>query len=138
MTMIQDLRELTSNILETMFFLMEETEPFQIEFNYKYAVNIKDEFMDIIMMFGPKTAVQMAENFMGTDDISVSDISDTLKEAINIIVGNLIRQNMQQVTTKVSIPVMIENLATIKPEEYQTVLLFYNDEPLNLLIKTRQ
>ncbi|MCL2063188.1 MAG: chemotaxis protein CheX [Candidatus Cloacimonetes bacterium] len=133
--MIQNLKDLTSNILETMFYLTEETEPIQKEQNFKYAVCIKDEKLDMILMFSGRTAVTMTENFLGTDDITDADIVDTLKEAINIITGNFIRISMNDQNAKINIPFMIDNISSIKTESYQTAMLFYKEEPLSILLK---
>jgi len=133
--MIQNLKDLTSNILETMFYLTEETEPIQPEYNYKYAVCIKDPKVDIILVFSERTAATMTENFLGYDDITEDDIIDTLKEAINIITGNFIRLSMNDQITKINIPIMIDNISAINTQSYETALLFYKEEPLNILIK---
>ena len=134
MTMIQNLKELTSNILETMFYLTEETEPIQKEYDYRYAVCIKDPKVEVILLFSVKTAISMTENFLGTDDISDSDIKDTLKEAINIIMGNFIRVSMNDAETKINIP-FIQEVSQVKTDGYDSEMLFYKEEPLNILLK---
>jgi len=133
--MIQNLKELTSDILETMFYLTQETEPIQPAYDYKYIVSIKDPNVDIILKFSVKTAVTMTENFLGTDEISENDIEDTLKEAINIITGNFIRITMNDLNTKINIPFMIRDVSSIRESEYGSELLFYKEEPLNILLK---
>jgi len=133
--MIQDLKELTSNILETMFYLTEETEPLQMRSELKYAVNIKNATVDILLIFSEKTAKCMAENFLGTDEITDHDIEDTLKEAINIITGNFIRINMNDKTTKIEIPQSIKPLTKIEHHKYETASLYYKEEQLKILLK---
>ena len=132
--MIQNLKELTSNILETMFYLIEETEPIQVAYNYQYAVCIKDPKLEIILMFSRKTAIAITENFLGTDEIEETDIVDTLKEAINIITGNYIRITLNDMQTKINIPYILD-VSDIKFENYNSALLFYKEEPLNILVK---
>ena len=135
MEMIQDLKELTSNILETMFFLMQETEPIQVVEDYKYAVSIQDPKVEIVLMFCGKTAAMMAENFIGMDEISENDVIDTLKEAINIVAGNFIRSCMNDLQTKINIQFVIKDVGKINLGEYSTALLYYQEEPLNILLK---
>ena len=133
--MIQELRELTSSIIESMFYLTEETQPLKENSNYKYAVSIKDTKVEIILMFCEKTAKVMAENFLGTDDINENDIIDTLKEAINIITGNFVRVNMNDKSMKINIPFTINTQTPIAFENYQFAFLFYKEETLKILLK---
>ena len=137
MKKIQVLKELTSNILETMFYIMEETQPFNIVQNYKYAATIKDENIEIILMFCEKTARMMTENFLGmeSDEMTETDIEDTIKEAINIIAGNYVRTAFEGKILRIGIPTMIENIARIVPTDYEIAMLFFKEEPIQVLIK---
>jgi len=127
---------LTSNILETMFFLTQETEPNVKSCEYKYAVNIKDPRIDIIIMFCESTAFAMTENFLGLDDITEKDIEDTLKESINIIAGNFIPKAFPDFGNKIYIPEMIRNFEEIDVKSYNSAMLFYKEAPLHILMKT--
>ena len=134
MEMIQSLKDLTSNILETMFFLTQETEPLEKSSSYRYAVSIKDQRLEIIIMFCERTARLMTENFLGTEEISEKDITDTLKECINIIVGNFVGSNIQDFTKKINIPNVID-VSSVKIDAYDSALLYYREEALNVLLK---
>jgi hypothetical protein len=134
MKKIQILKDVTSNILETMFFLIQETPSEDQSPQLKYAVNIKDPKVDIIMLFCEATASSMAENFLGTDELEDSDIVDTLKECINIIAGNIIGNELMEYTTRVNIPSML-NIATIDKSAYEKAVLYYNEEPVEILLK---
>lgn len=135
MEMIQNLKELTSSVLEKMFFLNQETEPINKNFNFKYAVNIKDPRVDIVILFCEKTARLMTENFLGTDDITETDIHDTIKESLNIIAGNYISTALSEYTKKIHIPVLFENISKLTFDQYESALLFYKEEPLKILLK---
>jgi len=126
---------LTSNILEEMFFLSQETEPLVKNFDYKYAVGINDGKVDIIIMFCDKTAKMMTENFQGDDKITVADIHDTLKECVNIIVGNFLGDLYPNIPKKINIPVMIQDIRSIDIDSYDHSMLFFREEPLDILLK---
>jgi len=128
---------LTSNILETMFFLTQETEPQNIDKTHKYAVNIKDPRVDLIIMFCENTANTMTENFLGNDDITEQDIHDTLKESINIIAGNFMPKAFPDFGNKIFIPVMVKNISGIDTASYNSAMLYYSEEPLNILLKVQ-
>ena len=132
---LQILKDLTSEILVSMFYLNPETQPDTIIPKLHYAVSISTDNVEFIMMFCQKTAHMMAENFMGTDDITETDIQDTLKEAINIIIGNYIGQEYPESSVKIPIPVMIKNLNTINIDLYEKIILYYNEEPVQILKK---
>ena len=136
METLQTLKDLTSNILEEMFFLTQETEPLVKNYDYKYAVRIKDEKADVILMFCDKTAKLMTENFQGDDKITTIDIHDTLKECVNIIVGNFLGAIYPNVTKRINIPEMIENIGSIDLNAYQSAMLYFREEPLDILLKT--
>ena len=135
MKKIQILRDLTSNILETMFYLVQETPPDEQNHQYRYAVDIKDPRVDIILIFCEKTAIEMSENFLGINNIEQQDIHDTLKESINIIAGNFINAELAEYTKKINIPTMIENIGEIDEPSYESAILFYNEEPVKILLK---
>ena len=136
MEILQTLKDLTSNILEEMFFLTQETEPLVKNFDYKYAVRIKDEKADVILMFCEKTAKLMTENFQGDDNITTVDIHDTLKECVNIIVGNFLGTTYPNVPKRINIPEMVENIGSIDLNAYKSAMLYFREEPLDILLKT--
>jgi len=135
METIQILKDLTSNILETMFFITQETEPLVKNFQYKFACNIQDAKFDIVLLFCEKTAVLMTENFLGIDKASTKDVQDTLKESVNIIVGNFLGALFPDSPKKINIPVMIDNINAINVDEYKNTLLYFKEEPLEILLK---
>ena len=135
MKKIQILRDLTSNILETMYFLVQESPPDEPDHRYKYGVNIRDPRVDIILLFCENTAKEMSANFLGTNEYELSDIHDTLKESINIIAGNYISSQLVEYTKKINIPTMIENLDKFDETGYESAVLFYNEEPVKILLK---
>ena len=135
MKMIQNLKDLTSNILETMFFLAQETEPQEQASDYQYAVRIVDHRVDIIIMFCQSTARTMTENFLGMDDITEQDIQDTLKESINIIAGNFMPNAFPDFGNKIYIPTLVTDLKGIDKNAYNSAMLYYREEPLNVLLK---
>ena len=137
MEMITNLKDLTSNILETMFFLTQETEPQGKNKKFKYAVNIKDPRVDLLIMFCEKTAYAMTENFLGNDEITEQDIHDTLKESINIIAGNFMPKAFPDFGNKIFIPLMVKDISSIDMEAYNSAMLYYREEPLNILLKVQ-
>jgi len=118
-----------------MFFLTQETEPYSRKFDYKYAVNIRDPKVDLIIMFCEQTAYLMTENFIGSDEITERDIHDTLKESINIIAGNFMPRAIPDFANKIYIPQMVQDLGSIKDDLYHSALLYYREEPLKILLK---
>jgi hypothetical protein len=77
----------------------------------------------------------MTENFIGTDDITEQDIHDTLKESINIIAGNFFPAAIPDFKNKIRIPMMISKISSIDTESYNSAILYYREEPLNILLK---
>jgi len=134
MKMIQILEELTSDILEKSFFLIQET-PTDTTPAFQYAVNIKDPKVDIIIMYCDKTAKEMSANLIGSDDITEQDIHDTLKESINIIAGNFIGSEFADSISRIRIPELIKNIESINQDQYESTVLYYNEEPVKILLK---
>ena len=134
MTNIQILRDLTSDILVSMFYLIPETQPEAVKENFEYAANIRAEKLDIIMMFCKRTAALMAENFLGTDEITDQDICDTLKECINIIAGNFIGKEYPESSLIVPIPTITKNIKSVNTMNYEKINLYYNEEPTQILV----
>jgi hypothetical protein len=125
----------TSNILESQYFFIQETHADDSAHEYKYAVNIKDDKIDIIILFCKNTATMMAENLLGIDEVEEDDIKDALKESINIVVGNLYGTPLGDDLKTVPLPAMLENISAICEQNYEKALLYYNEEPLKILLK---
>ncbi len=133
--LMENLKELTSDVLYKMFFLIEEAEPLKKNFDFKYGVCIENDKFSIILLYTDKVAKLLTENFLGTDVISDEDIYDTLKEAINIIAGNFIGLHLKNLSDKVPVPYKIKDLKTIKNEDYNAKIMFFHEDPLKLMLK---
>lgn len=133
--MMQNLRDLTSDVLCKMFFLTEETEPASKNFNFKYAVCIENDKFSIILVYTEKVARLLTENFLGIDDITDDDIYDTLKEVINIIAGNFIGIYLKNLSDKVPVPYAIKDIKELKTDDYMADMMFFKEDPLKLMLK---
>lgn len=116
--LITAMKSSISDILETMFFLPLD---FSDAVNIKELWNLeKDEIMVAGLNFdGPfsgyyafyipqKLAVKISADFMGKDKESISDnqVSETIKEIINMIAGNTFSIYDQQAVFNLEIPEM--------------------------------
>lgn len=94
----QTMRQVIFEIFGDMFFMFPEEYDEGVEFpsnwiKYRIIVsNDKDFFLNFY--FTPGQAKLMAENFLGeeAEDISDTIIDETLKEAVNVLGGNLLNR----------------------------------------------
>lgn len=135
---MEKLKELTSDVLCKMFFLIEEAEPIQKNFVFKYGVCLENNKFSMILLFTEKIAYLLTENFLGTKENSEEDIFDTLKEALNIIAGNFIGLYMKNLSDKVPVPYAIKNINELKTESYPAKIMFFNENPLKLMFKIKE
>lgn len=133
------LREATSNILQKMFFMIEQPEPEEYVENYHYYAEIDDKSYRIIILFSKKITKELASNFLGVETkIPEKEILDCLREVINMIAGNFIGSCNIKQDKLISIPVSNKtNLLKANEKEYEKEILFYLGQPLKILYKEK-
>ncbi|MBN2331539.1 MAG: hypothetical protein JXO49_10525 [Deltaproteobacteria bacterium] len=101
MSVTQNLTNVISNVLENMFFTFvrpvscaECAQSLVGVFFHKVQVSLadRDHRLDVAIFFASDLAEQMTASFLGEErgQVSLSQISDVLKEAVNMIGGGLI------------------------------------------------
>lgn len=93
--LVRKLKEVTSEVLETMFYLVpEDLEGGSPGGEGEYVVEIPIEGggtkAAIYLSFSSNLAEQMAANFLAEGEVSQPMIIDVLKEAANMMGGNLV------------------------------------------------
>ncbi len=88
----KDLEKQIFNILSEMFFLFPEDEtPSLPKELYEGSISISNGSpIHLHFFIGADLAKVMAENFIGEDEITERDIVETIKEFVNMVVGNYI------------------------------------------------
>lgn len=133
------LKEATSNILQKMFFMIEQEEPVEYTERYSYYAKIDDSGFEFLLLFTNKISNVLAENFLGVDNkVSEKEKIDCLKEIINMIAGNFIGLCKIKKDNLISIP-SSKKISQLKINEktYQSELLFYDNQPLKILFKEK-
>jgi hypothetical protein len=133
------LRNVIFEIFGNMFFLFPEEYDEDVAFPrdwIKYSLRIargKGKDLFINCYFTPTLAATMAENFLGMAAADISDtiIGETLKEAVNVISGNLL--NKMDLDYQMGIPANSPTEDTVKLEKMvdsdDAVVLNIEDEP---------
>ena len=140
MSMMTNLRDLISKVLEEMFFMIEETPPDDSVENYSYESTIDDPFFTIKVLLGEELALEITSNFLGMEDeIEEEDIYDCLKEIVNMFAGNFIGDYYPQHDKLIPIPETLK-LNSYKEEDYkdfESTVFYYDSKPLKLLLKEK-
>lgn len=135
MNQIKNLRDVTSNILENMFFLYEETVPDQYNQQFAYCAFINDPSLKIKMMVTEKLGKSLAQNFLGTDIVDQSEVLDVIKEILNMIIGNYIGKYSIRFEHLIPVPQSILLPKSYQSEEKNSDLIFYDSEPLLISVE---
>lgn len=135
MNQIKNLRDVTSNILENMFFLYEETVPDQYNQQFAYCAFINDPSLKIKMMVTEKLGKSLAQNFLGTDIVDQSEVLDVIKEILNMIIGNYIGKYSIKFEHLIPVPQSILLPKSYQSEEKNSDLIFYDSEPLLISVE---
>lgn len=133
---IMNLKDVTSSILENMFFLYEETEPDSYNRVYRYCAFINEPTLKIKLLTGEELARALAKNFLGNDEIEEADILDVLKEILNMIIGNYIGKYCIEFKKHIPVPqsIKLPDNYTLDSVEHQ--ILFYDSQPLCLTLES--
>lgn len=133
------LRNVIFEIFGDMFFLFPEEydEEVTLPRNWiKYGIRItrgKKKTLFINCYFTPKQAAVMAENFLGMEKEDISDviIGETIKEAVNVISGNLLNKLGEEYHMGIPANSPTEDTAVLKKmvDTDDAVLLNVEDEP---------
>jgi hypothetical protein len=135
MYQIKNLRDVTSNILENMFFLYEETVPDQYNQQFAYCTFINDPSLKIKMMVTEKLGKSLAQNFLGTDIVDQNDVLDVIKEILNMIIGNYIGKYSIKFEHLIPVPQSIFLPKDYLAEEKNSDIIFYESEPLLISVE---
>jgi hypothetical protein len=128
------LREAISNILEEMYFLIEETPPDKIEEKYHFLTVIDDPFFVIRIFMSRELAHEITTNFLGSGEPpSDEDVLDCLQEILNMVTGNFIGQVYPGHQSLLPFPACrLHQPGDDVEKEAQTELLFYHNQPLKI------
>ena len=131
------MRQVIFEIFGDMFFMFPEEYDEEVEFpqnwiKYRIIVsNDKDFFLNFY--FTPGQATSMAENFLGEEAENISDliIDETLKEAVNVLGGNLLNRIREDFHLGIPEKCTTENTDRLKDIslEMESILLNIEDDP---------
>lgn len=132
------LRDTISDILEEMFFLVEETPPDQIAENYHYTTSIEDPLFSMTLYMGHELAREITINFLGIpDEPDNNDVVDCLQEIVNMICGNFIGRVFPE--HKVALPFpQTAPCQTPPPADIPFVLLFFRGQPMRVVYREHE
>jgi len=138
MTAIQILKHTTSNVLQKMFFMIEETPPERIQENYEFYTYVTKNDIEIHLLFSKKMAEEITENFLGIPQVtSDEEILDCIGEITNMICGNFVGEIFQDMEKMLPLPTSKKIRENIRfDSSYQDETLFYNGQPIKLYFKT--
>lgn len=130
----QTMRQVIFEIFGDMFFMFPEEYDEEVEFPpdwIKYRINVsneKDFFLNFY--FTPAQATSMAENFLGEEADNISDliIDETLKEAVNVLGGNLLNRIHEDFHLGIPEKCTTENADGLKDISLETESLLLNIE----------
>lgn len=133
-TSLTNLKEVTSKILEEMFFMYEETVPDHFDHHLVYCASVILPGTKISMITGQVIGESMAKNFLGLDDVDENDIKDVIKEMVNMIAGNYIGLYMNYYHEKIPVP-LIEDAKSFDIDKIpDSVMMFYDGLPIVMQI----
>ncbi len=132
---IQILREMISKVLSEMFYLYEETPVNLNREIFYYMAEVRDDQFEIRILVGKELGKILTSNFLGVEgDLSEEDVNDSLKEILNMIVGNYIGRCYPNFKKNLPIP------STLKIENYckdataSECNMFYQGLPLKAIL----
>ncbi len=135
--MIMILKDLISDVLNKMFFMMETNPPKKIVETYDFSAGIKGDFFEIKIFLNSETAAEITTNFLGFDETPEDeDIVDSIKEILNMIVGNFIGQHYPEHQSVLYFPYCKKESSNEKEvSDFDKELLFYDNIPLAIYLK---
>ncbi len=131
------LRDTISNILEEMFFLVEETPPDEIIESYKYCTIFDDPEFRFRILLGKDLAYELTVNFLGLpEDPTNDDIADCLQEIVNMIGGNFIGKMYPSHDKLLPFPkTIVFNEKDCGDEGFDSDMIFYRNQPMKILFQ---
>jgi len=136
MEKMKNLRDSISNVLEEMFFLVEETPPDEITEQYDYITEIEDPLFSCKLLMGAELAHEITANFLGMpDDLAEGDILDCLQEVVNMMSGNFVGKVYPEHARLLPFPNAANYTGQATGQGYETEMLFYRGRPLKVLFK---
>lgn len=132
------LRDTISNVLEEMFFLVEETPPDQFVESYQYITLIEDPSFLMKICMGRDLAREITVNFLGiAQEPEETDILDCLQEVLNMVTGNFVGRAFPNHQTALPIPRSSAFRNTGEADE-QSVFLFFRGQPLKIVYRENE
>ncbi len=131
------LRDTISNILEEMFFLVEETPPDEIIESYRFCTRFDDDAFQFRLLLGKDLATELTVNFLGLpDEPTTDDIADCLQEIVNMIGGNFIGKLYPHHAKLLPFPktVPFEEMKQDAPD-FESEMIFYRNQPMKIMFK---
>jgi len=132
---MKNLREVTSKVIEQMFFMNEETVPDTYDAKYKYCAYIDHAELKINLCCGNDLTKILTENFLGTEDFDENDMKDVLKEILNMIAGNYVGEYLREFPDSIPVPKIISFSKNAKSNNMPCETLFYEGLPLRISIE---
>ncbi len=131
------LRDTISNILEEMFFLVEETPPDEVIESYRFCTLFDDPQFKFRILLGKDLATELTVNFLGLpEEPTTEDISDCLQEIVNMIGGNFIGKLYPNHDKLLPFPKTIPYEEMDKDSSgYDSDMIFYRNQPMKILFK---
>ena len=133
------LRDSISNVLEEMFFLIEETPPDEIEESYDYVTRIDDKLFEAVLCMNRALANVITENFLGSpDEPDEEDILDCLQEVVNMMAGNFVGAVYPDHDRLLPFPKAARFGGATPDASFEKDLIFYNGMPLAVFFKAHE
>ena len=131
------LRDSISNVLEEMFFLVEETPPDDIVEKYDYVTFINDKMFVANLYLNASLAGEITENFLGLfDPPEEDDILDCLQEVVNMMAGNFVGAVYPDHEKLLPFPKAERFSGSLPDDSYDKDLIFYKGQPLAVYFKS--
>ncbi len=131
----QLLKDTISDVISEMCFLYEETEPRHWRDKYDYFAKVKGHFFDFYIGFDEEIAQLMTSNFLGEiTDMDENDITETIKELVNMILGKFVGLCYPNYPSLLPIPQCKHATAEFPaflPED--SLVYFYRKKPMRVV-----
>ncbi|MDD3051678.1 MAG: chemotaxis protein CheX [Candidatus Cloacimonetes bacterium] len=128
---IQILKGTISNILQKMFFLIEESPLDEFIEKYEFHTFVKNKDLEIHLLFTKDFAEEITRNFLGINEDVDDDIEDCIKEITNMICGNFVGECFPELEKSLPLPESKRiNHEFHFNRKFSIERLFYNSQPM--------
>ncbi|MCD4650603.1 MAG: hypothetical protein K8S56_02285 [Candidatus Cloacimonetes bacterium] len=133
------LKESISNILEEMFFLVEETPTPEEEWIFDFCTHIEADDFLIKILISKNLAQEITVNFLGlADEPETEDITDCLQEILNMVTGNFVGLAYPDHKKLLPFPACKPcSNKSVKNDGFEEEFLFYHEQAIKILFKNK-